>query len=130
MSSESRDTSIQIFDKFLSVSLEENDQVLVDTTYLSFAAAAAVILSSKLHEGKALLTMANFSYFNTADLVAFERLVLAKIEYQISPLATPSFFVRHLLSLGPSKDNLQSIMNKADKYIAEFFEGMCDVMSR
>lgn len=52
-----RDTSIQIFDKFLMLSYVEEPRVLDNKDYLSYAAAASVILGAKLNDTKSLLTM-------------------------------------------------------------------------
>ena len=52
-----RDTSIQIFDKFLMLSYSEEPRVLDNKDYLSYAAAASVILGAKLNDTKSLLTM-------------------------------------------------------------------------
>ena len=123
MGSDGRDSAIQIFDRFLSLSSAENNEVLKDITYICFAAVSSILLSSKLHEGKSLLTMANFPYFRMNDLVEFESMLLNKIGYQITPLSTPSSFVRHLLGLCPEYvDYHIELIEQADKYISEFIE--------
>lgn len=123
MSTEARDTGIQILDKFLSISLAEKEDILLDTTYLSFAAAAAVLLSSKIHEGKSLLTVASFPHFNPEDLVAFERLMLAKIEYRVAPLCTACAFLHQFLALWPEKQDHAMLFERARSFIDEFLEG-------
>jgi hypothetical protein len=52
-----RDTSIQIFDKFLLFSYAEDNTILRDTDFLSNAAAASVILAAKLQDTKSKLRM-------------------------------------------------------------------------
>lgn len=45
---EVRDTSIRVFDTYIAVSYVEDSRVMRDTCRLAFAAAASMILSSKL----------------------------------------------------------------------------------
>jgi len=52
-----RDTSIQIFDKFLLLSYADDSTILSNKDYLSHAAAASIILGSKLNDTKSQLTM-------------------------------------------------------------------------
>lgn len=52
-----RDTSVQIFDKFLMSCYSESLMILTDTEFLSYAAAASVILGAKLNDTKSKLTM-------------------------------------------------------------------------
>ena len=123
MSADGRDTSIQIFDRFLSSLLETNNDVMLDKTYVCFAAVSSILISSKVHEGQDLLTMANFPHFRMVDLVEFERLLLATISYQVTPLSTPSSFVRHMLALCPEHAALHlRIIEMSEVYISEFIE--------
>ena len=123
MGSDGRDTSIQIFDRFISLSFAENEEVLLDITYICFAAVSSILIASKVHEGQGLLTMANFPHFGRTDLIEFERMLLNKIGYQIAPLCTPSSFTRHLLGLCPEYSDLHvEIIQQVDKHIAEFSE--------
>ena len=123
MSADARDSSIQIFDKFLSNSWVESDKVLFDTHFICFAACSSLLISAKLHEGSQVLTMANFPLFPTADLIEFERRLLTEIGYSITALSTPSAFVRHLLGLCPEyEDRHIELIDQADIYIAEFSE--------
>ena len=123
MSPEARESGIDLFDKFLSISLMESHKVLEDTTLMSFTAASAILLSSKLHEGKTLLTVANFPDFHTADLIAFERNFLNKIGCQVHMLLAPSSFVRHLLGLLPEIEELHSeVIDTVHHYIGVFQE--------
>ncbi len=125
MSTDARDSSIQIFDKFLSFSWVENENILLDINYICFAAVSSVLISSKLHEGSHLLTMGNFPLFPTADLVEFERMLLGKIGYAITPLSTPSSFVRHLLGLCPEYEAKHvELIAQVDVYISEFSENL------
>ena len=123
MSPGARESGIDLFDKFLSISLMESHEVLEDTTLMSFTAASAILLSSKLHEGKTLLTVANFPDFHTADLIAFERNFLNKIGCQVHMLLAPSSFVRHLLGLFPEIEELHSeVIDTVNYYIGVFQE--------
>lgn len=123
MSHDARECGVEIFDKFLMVSLIGNPNVYEDTVKLSFAAASAILISSKLHEGKSLLTMANFPGFDSKDLVAFEVMLLSKIGCQMNMLLTPSCFVRHLLGLFPEIEELHSVViETAHQYISMFQE--------
>lgn len=47
-----RDASIRIFDTYLAISFTENPKTLDDTCYIAFAAAASIVLSSKLHNSR------------------------------------------------------------------------------
>ena len=123
MSHDARECGVEIFDKYLMVSLAEDANVFLDTVKLSFAAASAILISSKLHEGKSLLTMANFPGFCSKDLVAFEVMLLSTIGCQMNMLLAPSCFVRHLLGLFPEIEELHSaIIERAHKYISFFQE--------
>lgn len=123
MSHDARECGVEIFDKFLMVSLIGNPNVYEDTVKLSFAAASAILISSKLHEGKSLLTMANFPGFDSKDLVAFEVMLLSKIGCQMNMLLAPSCFVRHLLGLFPEIEELHSVViEAAHQYISMFQE--------
>lgn len=123
MSPGARESGIELFDKFVSMSLVESPRVLEDTTLMSFSAASAILLSSKLHEGKTLLTVANFPDFHSADLIAFERNFLNKIGCQVHMLLAPSSFVRHLLGLFPEIEELHSeVIHAVNEYIGVFQE--------
>ncbi len=123
MGSDGRDTSIQIFDRFVSLSFAENEEVLLDITFICFAAVSSILIASKVHEGQSLLTMANFPHFGKSDLIEFERMLLGKINYQIMPLCTPSSFARHLLGLCPEHADIHlEIIQQVDKHIADFSE--------
>lgn len=47
-----RDTTIQIFDKFLVLSYSENESLSKDNYFLYHAAAACILISFKLHDSK------------------------------------------------------------------------------
>ena len=76
MSPDSCDLSICIFDKFMIMSLMDDANIYENHNYISLAAAASILLSCKLHEGKSLLTMANFPVYKKDDLIEFERILL------------------------------------------------------
>ena len=50
LSPDTRDTSVQVLDKFLSLSLEENSSSMSDAEFISLASASSIILSSKIHD--------------------------------------------------------------------------------
>lgn len=52
-----RDTSIQIFDKFLLFSSSEDPNILDNTEYISYSAAAAVLLGAKITDTNSDITM-------------------------------------------------------------------------
>ena len=123
MSPVTRESGIELFDRFLSMSLVDSLNVLEDTALMSFSAASSILLSSKLHESKNLLTVYNFPDFQAGDLVAFERQFLHKIGCQVHMLLAPSSFVRHLLGLLPEIEELHGeVMDVVNQYIGVFQE--------
>lgn len=52
-----RDTSIQIFDKFMLNAFAENPQILRDADFIVYAATASAILSSKLLDSRSKLSV-------------------------------------------------------------------------
>jgi len=52
-----RDTSVQIFDKFLLGCYAEDADVLQNSTFLSYAASSSILLSAKLNDTNSKLTM-------------------------------------------------------------------------
>ena len=94
-----RDTAIGILSRFIAVIYREAPSFAADTKFISFTAAASLIIAAKMHEGKHRLTVKNFPHFNCDDLIAFESMVLSKIDFNISALATPSAILRHLSEL-------------------------------
>jgi hypothetical protein len=135
MSSDSRDSAIQIFDKFMSVMLPEN--IEADTDFISYAVAVSIVISSKLHESRRRLSLLSFQDFRIDLLKHFERLILSKIGLSIAPQITPTAFVVELLILWqpnsqyppPCPKNFgygffyPTIIKIADSLIAEFWEG-------
>ena len=51
---EVRDSSIQIFDRFVGVCISENKNILENYKELSLTAAVCILLASKMHETKPL----------------------------------------------------------------------------
>jgi hypothetical protein len=121
MSSDSRDSAIQIFDKFMSVMLTEN--IESDTNFISYAVAVSVVISSKLHESRRQLSLLSFQDFRIDMLKHFERLLLSKIGLSIAPQITPTSFVLELLILWQPNSDHTTIIKIADSLIAEFWEG-------
>jgi len=99
ISDQTRDISIQIFDKFMALSVIDPANH-VDNIFLSKTAATALIIASKFHEcnHSLLLKMTSFDMFSN-ELVAFECQVLSKIEFSINPSITPSLFIEYFISL-------------------------------
>jgi len=134
MSSDSRDSAIQIFDKFMSVMLPEN--IEADTDFISYAVAVSIVISSKLHESRRRLSLLSFQDFRIDLLKHFERLILSKIGLSIAPQITPTAFVVELLILWqpnsqyppPCPKNFgygffySTIIEIADSLIAAFWE--------
>lgn len=123
MSSDSRDSAIQIFDKFMSVMLTENEESESDTNFISYAVAVSVVLSSKLHESRRQLSLLSFQDFRIDMLKHFERLILSKIGLSIAPQITPSSFVLELLLLWQPATDHTTMIKIADSLISEFWEG-------
>jgi hypothetical protein len=57
-----RDTSIRIFDTYLISNYVEYPQVLHDTLFLAFSAAASMIISSKLNASRHPMTAVSRAY--------------------------------------------------------------------
>jgi hypothetical protein len=99
MSDESRDTSIQIYDKFMGLTLEDgSESVLSDVHFWSSAACVCVITASKIHETKPLSAQ-NFPHFSTEELYEFELVLVSRIGYSILSQGTPTVMIEHLLAL-------------------------------
>ena len=65
----------------------------------------------------------SFQDFEIEALKYFERLLLKKVYFSISPQATPHSFIRKLLQIWQSeKDNSELIMI-ADNLVSDFWEG-------
>ena len=71
------DTSIQIFDSFIIACYIQGQDTICDTTLLSNAAAASMILSAKLHDSTTRLTAV--SYFRQLLSKSFNANFLFKI---------------------------------------------------
>ena len=62
MSVETRDTSVQIFDRFLGICLSENKNILGSSIDMALAAAVSVLLASKVHETRPLSLVLDFHF--------------------------------------------------------------------
>lgn len=123
ISDQTRDISIQIFDKFMALSIVDSK---VDNLFLSKAAATALIIASKFHECKnsLLLKMTSFDLFCN-ELVAFECQVLSKIEFSINPSITPSLFIEYFISLCQydyDEITIQKLYISSANMLTEFWE--------
>jgi len=132
------------------LSYSEEPRVLDNKDYLSYAAAASVILGAKLNDTKSLLTMVSvttwlhfwllsiltlcfilifsvqskFSHFDVDRLVQFEQHVLFKTSCQVSPLCTPSNFLHYMMGLSSNIPNKSKLLYNANLLIAEFLAGL------
>ena len=59
-STEVRDTSMRIFDTYLTDTFLEDEKMLTDTCWIAFVAAASMILSFKLCDAKHPTTAVSF----------------------------------------------------------------------
>lgn len=59
---EARDSGIMIFDKFHSLTVAEDANTYSDIRFISYSAAASIVLGSKLHDGKRCLTLVSSSF--------------------------------------------------------------------
>ena len=112
VSIETRDSAIQILDRFiaqLDIAIFENPLKDNGALCIGLAAAASVILSSKIHEIRPLCA-SNFPHFEVSRLVEIERRLLLMIGFQIVPQATPSACARNLLQLWPDLDRWSSLV--------------------
>lgn len=114
---EVRDTSIHIFDKFMSTSVLENEALASNDEYLHISAVVSVILSLKMHFMNTRRVMSHYTDFTVEQLEEFERRVLVTLSFKINPTIVPSNFVSHLLELLPAnlmprKAELQQISNQ------------------
>lgn len=126
ISSDARDTSIQIFDRYFGQRIRQRQQyAFCDSHEFSAVAAVSVLLSSKFHESRPL-SMTSFSSLSPEALSSVENQVLEALNYDIVPLATPTSFIHHMLLLwpNPEKDtNLIALIdNMSCKIVAEFWE--------
>mmetsp|Transcript_27814 Transcript_27814/g.28061 ORF Transcript_27814/g.28061 Transcript_27814/m.28061 type:complete len:447 (+) Transcript_27814:91-1431(+) len=121
VSVETRDSSIQIFDRFLGACLSENKNILGHSTDVALAAAVSVLISSKMHETRPL-SMSSFPHLKTTDLILFEKLVISKLGYLTFPLASPVTFIRYLLSLWTDGSDYPYLVTTACDLVGEFFE--------
>ena len=93
-----------------------------DEQFVSISAASALILATKVHEGKQhALNFSHFPDFPTSSLRQFETHLLTKIGFKIHSLATPSTFVSHLVELWPDRSLHSTLQSKAEALLAEFY---------
>lgn len=121
VSVETRDSGIQILDRFLGVCLSENKNILGHSADVALAAAASVLIASKIHESTPL-SVSSFSHLKKQDLVAFERIVLNKLRYALYPLCTPAAFIQSFIELWPHFEGRQILTETAYDLVGGFFE--------
>jgi len=119
-----RDTAVDIFNRFVAtISLESGLQLVDNPNFVSFAAAASLILASKVHEGKTqALSMSKFPDFKIEELIAFEGMMLSKLECKISALSTPTAFISTLVELWPDRSHHTPLKEKAEEFLSYFYE--------
>lgn len=78
-----------------------------------------------------MFEQASFPHFSCEDLVSCERMILARIDFCVVPLATPSAFVSVFISIwlgdvskGEVMSVAENIMRTADNLISELLEGI------
>lgn len=101
---EVRDTSIQIFDKFMSYSIIDDKSLAHNESYVYISTVVSTILSLKMHYMKSRRAMSLFPDFTVDELEKFERKVLVTLNFGINPTIAPSNFISHLLELLPEED--------------------------
>lgn len=116
-SNECRDTSVQLFDRFWGVSLPLNDNIL-DRSEIALAAAAAVLISSKVHEGRHL-SVNNFPRINKQEFIAYEAQILKMLNYTVFPTLSPTCFIKYFLLLSDGFSN-QLIIDTAHDLVGQF----------
>ena len=127
LSFDTRDTCIQILDKFLSICVFRNPNMLEDSNFVALAAATSVILSSKMHDSPPL-KIGIFSQFTKQELVNFENCILITLNYFIVPLSSPVSFIRYLLHISDisyinNNDITMKLYNESNQIVAYFWEG-------
>mmetsp|Transcript_10096 Transcript_10096/g.9795 ORF Transcript_10096/g.9795 Transcript_10096/m.9795 type:complete len:316 (-) Transcript_10096:238-1185(-) len=122
ISSDARDSGIQIFDKFSTLTLAENNVSQMEINAVSYAAAVSILLGTKLHDSKRELTMSNFECLKMDELIHFERLLLFKTGFSMAPQITPTSFVRKLLIVWQEPMIHSKLADLADSLVAKFWE--------
>lgn len=121
-SPELRDTSVRIFDSFVAHSFAESPEILFDACWTVFAAAASMILASKLLHSGSYIKASQFTKFTTEDILFFEKMIIMNIGGKLSPHATPSCFLENLVPLCEDLVCPTILMNRANALVGEFFE--------
>jgi hypothetical protein len=121
-SPELRDCSVRIFDLFVTHSFSETPAILYDACWTVFAAAASMLLASKLHYSHNFIKASQFTKFKTEDIIFFERMIVLRIGGKISPQATPSFFVESLIPLCEDLIDIDKLRKRANDLVGEFLE--------
>ena len=132
---------MQILDRFIAqLDTSVFDDPLRDNSafFIGLAAAASIILASKIHEIRPL-SVSNFPHFDRDQLLQFEARLLLMIGFQITPQTTPSACARHMLRLWPEvmvdgarscstpyvgKSLEDSILAHADMLIGQFWKDL------
>lgn len=120
---ETRDLSVQLLDCFLMESLHRHPQSLANITVTLYAAATSLILASKLLEWHPL-SMSSFRHFPVADMAIFEKHFLKIINFDVSPLTTPTSFALKFIRCWPAHDKVPFLLLQevVEKLIGKFWE--------
>jgi hypothetical protein len=116
-----RDIAVQIYDNFtIRTFAETSDEVYASTNHL--LSACCIVLGAKLHDAHTPITQASFPYLRLDDMIEFEQILLEKIEFNISPQATPSAFVQKFLQLSNTRSEKCLQEDIANSLITDFLE--------
>jgi hypothetical protein len=93
---------------------------LFDACWTVFAAAASMLLASKLHHSQNSIKASQFTKFKTEDILFFERMIVLRIGGKISPQANPSFFLETLTPLCEDLVDTDKLRSRANALVEEF----------
>lgn len=117
---ETRDTSVQLFDRFLQLCIRER-KFQLNHKNIQMTAAVAVVLASKLHDSKQL-TMKNFPHLKTEDFVHAERIILEQLNYHLLPSVNPATFIQNFALLWAGGSGNESLINLANEFVGDMLE--------
>ena len=109
-------------DKFIQTCVIEQNPFVSNSKYISVAAAVSAIVASKIHESSRSLSAASFPFFKSIDLVSFERYLLDKIQYDISPNESPTIFMLKMLEAWEEGSQLhEALLREASALLSVFW---------
>lgn len=116
-SSETRDSSAQIFDRFMGLSILDSQPVFSHEK-IQLIAAVSLVLSSKIHDTKPLAPR-NFPHIDVKDFVNAEREVLEKLKFTLYPSTTPATFIRLIVWSCSGYSQREIAINLADRLVGD-----------